>query len=164
MKEFYFDSISATRMIFYYLFSCFATIGSSIIATKLIGGAIPFFTTLIGVGISLFYLGKKVIRVFYTIKINQNIITVNENDFFFEDIKSYDFDFTGYVETIALRFGHKNFRFNNPNKSNHRDDFLLFKKVLERKIEKLNKERTVATVISQKNFYNSKYAIPFAYL
>lgn len=164
MKEYYFESISAVRTFAYYLFAFFFTITCSIFSKKVTDSNVAPVIVFIGLGIALFFLGKKVICRYYNIKVSNKLVHVNNKLFDLQDLKSFDFDFTGHVETITLRFKNQKLRFNNPYKSKHRSDFLNFQRTLKKKIEGINQGRPIEEAISQQNFYNSRYAMPFAYL
>jgi hypothetical protein len=164
MKEYNFDSVSATKVIIYSLLSAISTITATVLVGKFITPDLYPGLTFLGLGVLFFLIGRKIIKTKIKATIFHQILIINDREFRLADLISFNFDETPYLDKCTLRFKDRKVTINNPLKSKFRDDFLKFKKRMIKEIALLNSERASEDKVTERNFYNSKYAKPYAYL
>ncbi|MES2726761.1 MAG: hypothetical protein V4643_06635, partial [Bacteroidota bacterium] len=86
---------------------------------------------------------------------------LNNKTYSFRELISYNFDKTNYIYKCDLIFKNETINLNILIKVP--GDYLQFKKAINQRIDKLNKERNSDIKIQIKNWYNSKFAKFYGY-
>lgn len=165
IMEYKFDHISISFFSLYLLISFIVTftlaafVGSISNYDK--GYSIYPVVTLVLLALFFYWIGKRVLVKKMTVKITDEQLIVNGKTFFLSDIKSFDQDSSNYLDLFSVKIENLTLKFNNPIRSKNHNDFLKFKKVLQQKINSINK--SYSTQIKEVGFYNSKYAKPLMY-